>query len=73
MARSPLAGESDAEEHDIIPRAPLISRSAALDTNHLIVDGTKKSEHRNQHTAVTVVQINKVVPIVTHDTRSEKG
>jgi hypothetical protein len=35
MARSPLVGESDAEEHDIIPRAPLTSRSAALDTNHL--------------------------------------
>ena len=56
MGRSPLAGESDAEEHDIIPRAPLISRSAALDTNHLIVDGAKKSEHRNQHTAVSTYQ-----------------
>ena len=72
MARSPLVGESDAEEHDIIPCAPLTSRSAALDTNHLKVDGAKNSEHRNQHTAV-IVRINKIVPIVRHDTRSEKG
>ena len=32
---------------------PLISRSAALDTNYLNVDGAKKPEHRNQHAAVS--------------------
>lgn len=49
MERSPLAGESDAEEHDLIPRAPLIIRSAALDTNLVKVVGVKKPEHRKQH------------------------
>ena len=49
MERSPLAGESDAEEHDLIPRAPLIIRLAALDTNLVKVVGVKKPEHRKQH------------------------
>ena len=39
------AGESDAEEHELTPLVPLISRSAALDTNYLNVDGAKKPEH----------------------------
>ena len=69
MARSQLAGESDAEEHDIIPRAPLISRSAALDTNHLIVDGAKKSEHRNQHTAVSTYQQGRADHQARHSVR----
>jgi hypothetical protein len=47
------AGESDGEEHELTPLVPLISRSAALDTNYLNVDGAKKPEHRNQHAAVS--------------------
>ena len=50
------AGESDAEEHKITPCVSLISRSAALDTNHLKVDGVKKSAHQNQHAAVNTAQ-----------------
>ena len=52
----PRAGESDAEEHEITPRVALISKSVALDTNLLKVVGAKKSEHRNQHTAVSTDQ-----------------
>ena len=50
------AGESDAEEHEITPRVALISKSVALDTNLLKVVGAKKSEHRNQHPAVSTDQ-----------------
>ena len=50
------AGESDAEEHELTPCVSLISRSAALDTNHLKVDGAKKPEHRNKHAAVSTGQ-----------------
>ena len=50
------AGESDAEEHKITPCVSLISRSAALDTNHLKVDGVTKSAHQNQHAAVNTAQ-----------------
>jgi hypothetical protein len=69
MARSPLVGESDAEEHDIIPCAPLTSRSAALDTNHLKVDGAKNSEHRNQHTAVSTDQQGRTDRQARHSVR----
>ena len=50
------AGESDAEEHEITPRVALISKSVALDTNLLKVDGAKKAERRNQHTTVSAGQ-----------------
>ena len=65
------AGESDAEEHELTPRVSLISRSAALDTNHL-----KARARRNLSTEISTLlstRVNKVVPIVGTDTRLAKS